>query len=124
MFSERTLKVRNIDNQPFTMQERMHNTQVIGMLVIVGSRFQSMSAGILDLGKRKLLCAAQQDPVPYGSLKNNDIMEHNIHYSTSAIADGVLVRFSAADTESAYQFLKSILNPLHSIIGYSVYSHC
>lgn len=97
----------------------MHDTNVLGLLVIVGERFRVITRRLMELSQRKHLQA--QDLTPHGRLTSQSDFAGIIASASSLGTNGVLVRFCADDTEHAMTYVKDVLSPLKDLMGFTPY---
>lgn len=98
----------------------MYGTHVLGLLVVVGARLQQITDLLLELSSRKRLHHAHEI-TPQGRLPSHREFPGVIASASPLGASGVIVRFCGETTESAMQYVKSVLGALHEVVGFAPY---
>ncbi|KAG6580360.1 Urease accessory protein UreD [Phytophthora cinnamomi] len=115
-----TDRVRLADEENISLRQRMHGMHVLGLMVIVGSKLQTIIGQLLELSSRKKLHNAR-DITPQGRLAAANTYPGVIASASSLGSNAVIVRFCGQDAESAMTYVKAMLAPLREIIGFTPY---
>ncbi|KAJ8566262.1 hypothetical protein ON010_g6861 [Phytophthora cinnamomi] len=115
-----TDRVRLADEENISLRQRMHGMHVLGLVVIVGSKLQTIIGQLLELSSRKKLHNAR-DITPQGRLAAANTYPGVIASASSLGSNAVIVRFCGQDAESAMTYVKAMLAPLREIIGFTPY---
>ncbi|CEG38327.1 urease accessory protein d isoform 1 [Plasmopara halstedii] len=115
-----TDRVRLADEEDVSLRQRMHNMHVLGLMVIVGPKLKVIVGQLLELSTRKKLHNAR-DITPQGRLATANTFPGVIASASSLGPNSVMVRFCGQDMEVAMNYVKTTLEPLKGIVGYSPY---
>lgn len=107
------------DDEEVKLRERMQGMHVLGLMVVVGAKLQTITDLLLAFSSRKRLHNAC-DITPQGRLATQNDFP-GVIASASPFGDGVIARFCGEDAEVAMHFVKTMLAPLRDAIGFSPY---
>ncbi|PIA37659.1 hypothetical protein AQUCO_03000307v1 [Aquilegia coerulea] len=102
-----------------SIAERMHNYQVIAMVILVGDKLKQIQSQIQE-GVKRMMHEQFYTPSTLGKRKTSGQTKPNIIASCSTFGPkgiGVVVRISAITTESVYKFLRLHLTSMESLLG-------
>ncbi|OQR87236.1 hypothetical protein ACHHYP_09336 [Achlya hypogyna] len=101
------------------LADRMGGMHVMGTLVLTGLRVQNLVSDLLAQGARKHL-AQHMTPVPSGQL-----LPPTTSLVRAAISPlgkhGAIIRFCSPSTDEAYSYIKTVLAPLHELVGFQCF---
>ncbi|KAF5192702.1 Urease accessory protein d [Thalictrum thalictroides] len=111
------------DGSISSIAERMHNYQVIAMVILVGDKLKQVQSQIQE-GVKRMMHEQFYTPSALGKRKTSGNTKPNIIASCSTFGPkgiGVVVRISAITTESVYKFLRLHLASMEPLLGVSPY---
>lgn len=97
----------------------MKGMHVLGLIVIVGAKLQTITDLLLEFSTRKRLHNVREI-TPQGRLASQNEFS-GVVASASPLGNGVIARFCGEDAEVAMHFVKTMLAPLRETIGFSPY---
>ncbi|KAG6974824.1 hypothetical protein JG687_00000156 [Phytophthora cactorum] len=115
-----TDRVRLADEEDVSLRQRMHSMHVLGLMVIVGSKLKVIMDQLLELSTRKKLHNAR-DITPQGRLAAANTFPGVIASASSLGSNSVIVRFCGQDVEASMTYVKTMLEPLREIMGFTPY---